>query len=351
MSFARPSLSQIIERDRDDIEARLPGADSRLRHSLLDVLMRSHGGTAAGLYGYLDFIARQVLPDTAEGEFLSRHASLWGIHRKAATGASGNVTFTGNDGIAIPAGTITARLDGTLYRTTADAVIAGGTVIVPVEAVEGGPEGNAIDQTELTLTSPIAGVQSNTVVAAEGLTEGAVEEDDSSLLSRLLQRIQNPPQGGSSSDYERWALEVEEVTRVWVYPLWLGVGTVGVTFVLDARADIIPLQADLDAVEAHLEQLRPVGAAVNIFAPEPKAIDFKIAANPSTAEVKTAIEEELKDMFARDGAPGKTIYLSRIYEAISVAAGESHHQLHAPLEDVPSDPASLPVLGNIEWVG
>lgn len=351
MSFNRPALSDIIERDRADIESRLPGADSRLRHSLLDVLMRGHAGTAAGLYGYLDYLARQILPDTADGEHLARHAANWGIDRKAAVAASGAVAVAGTNGVTIPEATLLSRIDGALYRTIGVITITGGAVEVPVEAVDGGPEGDAADGTALTLTSPIAGVQSVASVTAAGLATGAVEEDDASLLARLLQRIQNPPQGGSVPDYIRWALEVDGVTRVWVYPEWLGLGTVGVTFVMDAREMIIPLEDDLVLVGDHISGLRPVTASVTVFAPIARPVDLTIQLTPATDAVKAAVTAELEDMFARDGEPGGTIYLSRLYEAISVAAGESHHQLIEPLENVPSEASDLPVLGAISWVG
>ena len=51
MTLVRPTLSALIERARSDIETRLPGADSRLRHSVLDVLARTMAGAAAGIGG------------------------------------------------------------------------------------------------------------------------------------------------------------------------------------------------------------------------------------------------------------------------------------------------------------
>lgn len=351
MSFIRPTLSEIIERARADYEARLPGADSRLRRSFLDVLARVQSGAASNLYGYLDWIARQILPDTAEAEYLARHASIWGMARKAATAAVGTVDATGSDGVDIPSGTVLTRVDGARFLTTADATVAGGTAALAVEAEASGPDGNTEAARQLTFVSPIAGVQAAALVAAGGLAGGADEESDTDLLARLLQRIRNQPQGGALADYERWALEVDEVTRAWVYPLYLGEGTVGVTFVMDGRPDIIPLTADVDAVQAHIDTLRPVTAAVTAFAPIPYDVDMLIAVSPSTAEVKAAVEEELADLFTRDSVPGGTIYLSRIREAISIAAGEDNHVLHLPSADIISPAGNLARLGTVSWIG
>ena len=119
-----------------------------------------------GLYGYLDFLARQVMPDTAEAEILDRHASLRGITRTPATAAAGKGTFTGTNGVVIPAGTELQRSDGWLYITNADATISSGTATVACTARTLGALGNAVVDIVLTLTTPIAGITNTATVAA-----------------------------------------------------------------------------------------------------------------------------------------------------------------------------------------
>ena len=70
-------------------------------------------------------------------------------------------------------------------------------------------------------------------MAAGGLAAGSDAETDESLRARVLRRIQKPPQGGAGYDYVAWALEVPGVTRAWVYPAEMGLGTVTVRFVRD----------------------------------------------------------------------------------------------------------------------
>jgi uncharacterized phage protein gp47/JayE len=114
MPFNRAPLSDIIDRTRADIESRLPGSDARLRRRVLSVLADALAGAVNGLYGYLDFLSRQPLADQAEAEYLDRHASLFGLTRKAATAATGTVTATGIDGSIIPAGTLLTSLHRSL---------------------------------------------------------------------------------------------------------------------------------------------------------------------------------------------------------------------------------------------
>jgi uncharacterized phage protein gp47/JayE len=349
MPFNRPTLSDLITRSRGDIETRLPGAGSALRHSVLDVLARMHGGAVSGVYGYLDFLARQIFPDTAEGDFLARHASTWGIRRKAAVAATGTATATGVNGTAIAAGIEALRIDGRAYRVTEPATIAGGSAVLALEAVEAGPEADLTPGTELTLSSAVLGVNAIITVTAAG-TKGAIEEDDANLLVRLLDRIRTPPQGGSSNDYRAWALAQPGVTRAWVYPGWMGAGTVGVAFVMDQREDIIPLPGDIEAVQAALDLLRPVTAQVVVFAPTPEPLDVVLRVAPNTPAVRAAVEAELADFLARDAQPGGTIYRSRMSETISLAGGEFSHALELPDDDFTPPPGFIATLGTVTFV-
>ncbi|MDO8933772.1 MAG: baseplate J/gp47 family protein, partial [Rhodocyclaceae bacterium] len=126
MPFTRPDLATLIARAEADIETRLPGADARLRRSNLNVLARVHAAAAHGLYGYLDWAARQVIPDTADAEELARWATVWGVQRRLAAPAIGSVTLTGVNGSVIAAGTSLMRSDGAEYTVDAEATIAGG---------------------------------------------------------------------------------------------------------------------------------------------------------------------------------------------------------------------------------
>lgn len=349
MSFNRPSLSELIDRARRDIESRLPGADALLRHSVLDVLARVHAAALSALYGYADWIARQILPDTAEGESLARHAAIWGVARKAAVPARGPVVLTGADGAVAPAGARLARIDGALFELVSEATIAGGTATVQLEARDAGPDGDTEAGRAITFISPLGGISASATVGPGGIGGGAADESDEGLLGRLLERIQKPPHGGSKADYHAWALAQPGVTRAWVFPLWLGAGTVGLTFVMDDRIDIIPAAPDVAAVQAALDLVRPVTAELIVFAPAPHPVDVAIASAPASVEVHDAIVAELRDMFARDAEPGGVIRKSRISEAISIASGENYHDLIAPAGDVASGPAELPVLGAVTW--
>lgn len=349
MPFSRPSLTSLVERGRDDINARMPGADSRLRRSALDVLGRGHAGVAHGLYGYIEWVSRQILPDTADIEQLKRWASIFGLTLKPAAPAEGLVAMAGTNGAVIPAAAVLQRGDGAEYVVTDETTIALGVADVPVIAATPGLAGLASAGVKLTLTSPIAGVVASGVVAEAGLSGGADQESVDELRSRLLDRIRQVPMGGAENDYERWGREVSGVTRVWVYPNLGGLGKVGVAFAMDGREDIIPESGDVAAVAAYIAPRRPVTADVTVFAPEADEIDFSITLTPDTTAARDAVEAELRDLFRREAEPGGTVLISHVREAISTAAGETDHVLTSPTANIVSDPGDLAVLGAVTW--
>jgi|Deesub1362A_J573_1020465.scaffolds.fasta_scaffold00715_21 uncharacterized phage protein gp47/JayE len=351
MPFSRPSLSQLHERIKADIQAHLPGADVELRRGNLGVLAKVHAAAQHTLYGYLERVARQIIIDTAEAEFLERHAGIWGIQRKQAAKASGQVRFTGSEGATIPAGTELRRSDDRRFLTEATATISAGEAVVAVSAVEGGADGDTPANTTLRLVGYLPGVDQAATVTADGLGGGADRESDDALRQRLLARIQQPPAGGAQHDYVAWALEVPGIAKAYCYPQRMGVGTVGVAVLADDGQGgwTIPDQADVDAVAAYIEERRPVTAEVYVFAPEAAPLDFDIRVTPDTSEVRAAVEAELADLIQRESEPEGTILISHIREAISIAAGEHDHTLISPTENVTAGAGKIITMGSITW--
>ena len=350
MPFNRPTPTELLQRIQAEIDIALPTSDPRLRYSVENVIARVLAMVSHEMHGHIAWAAKQILVITADEENIDRHADTYGIARKAATPAKGNITLTGTNGTVIPAGTTVKRSDGAEYETDAEVTIAAGSAIAAVTAVTAGASGNTAAASKVTLASPIAGAQSTATVNAPGLSAGTDEETDDRLRARVLERIQQPPHGGAAHDYVTWAKEVAGVTRAWVYPEQLGLGTVQVIFVMDDKeGTIIPDSTEVEAVQDYIDAASPVTADVTVTAPVADAIDFTINISPNTSIVQQAIQAELEDFFKREAEPGGTLYLSRIREAISTAAGEFAHVLVTPSANIVSSFGDLPVLGNITF--
>lgn len=356
MAWTRPTLTSLINRTQADMDAKLVDSSPLLRRSNLNVLARIIAAIAHGLYGYLEYIAKQVIYDTAEGEFLKRWASIWLENPIiAAEYATGLIVVTGTNGTVIEAGTVFIRADGIEYETDAEAIIAAGQVIVNVIAIEAGQAGNTVAGTALNISSPIAGVNGAAAVDVGGLTSGADEETIERARARLIARIQLPPHGGAKHDYETWAKEVAGVTRAWCSPGELGAGTVTVRFVRDDDANLIPDAAEVTAVQTYIDERRPVTADLTVVAPIADALNFEITLTPNSVAVQAAVEAELKDLLLREAEPERgngegTILLSHIKEAISIAAGETNHVLTLPAADVVHALGHMAKFGAITWL-
>lgn len=352
MSYKIPTPQEITNRLEAEAALATGTQHASLSGTAENMIARMMTVVSYELYGYISYLALQILPPTAAKEFLERHASFWlEQSRKAAAKAYGSVTITGTAATVIPAGSVANRDDGKTYTFDADATIGGGgTITAIVTASEAGSDLNTSSGVNLTLSSPIVGVTS-IVVGADGLSGGTEIETDFSLLERIETRVQKPPQGGALHDYETWAKEVAGVTRAWAKESDAGVKTVLVTFVMDNKTDtIIPTVDEVTAVSDYISGVRPAGADPDISAPTETEVDFEIALDDNSVAVQNAVQAELEDYFLREGsAGGTTLYLSRISEVISAAAGEGHHNLISPAANQSFEFGELPVLGSITW--
>lgn len=346
-SFTRPTLETLISRTRADVLSRL-ATDDVLRHSDAEVLARVEAGVVHGLYGYLDYLATQLLPDKAT-DWLERHGSLWGKPRKAASKAAGSATMTTVSGAVISVDTLLYSASNIQYTVTEEAEATGASLVIAVEAVVAGEAGNLASGAPLSLVSPVDGVQTQGVSGT--ISGGSDQELLEDYRSRILLRIRETPQGGCANDYVQWALEVDGVTRAWCYPEELGEGTVTVRFVRDDDADLIPDANEVATVAAHIKTLCPVTAHVAAVAPIAAPLVFQISGlSPSTSTVRSAVETSLRALLVAEAEPGETLLLSHIREAISTAAGEYNHVLVSPAADVTHSTGLLATFGGITWL-
>jgi uncharacterized phage protein gp47/JayE len=264
MPWTTPTLKAVRTLTRDFVTAQL-GAAALIPNSVLRIMSDAKSGLAHLVLLYIDWLAKQLLPDTAETEWLDRHGNIWLTNadgskgRKSATFASGTGSITGATPLlTIASGSLVNGPNGVLYQTTADAIIDGtGNTTVAMVALTAGIIGNVAAGDRLGLASPVAGIPSSiTVLSMDGGTD---EERDDDLLIRVLLRIQKPPMGGDFDDYKLWTLAVAGVTRAFPAPLEMGMGTVTVRFLMDnLRADNhgIPTADDIAKVRAYLDTVR-----------------------------------------------------------------------------------------------
>jgi uncharacterized phage protein gp47/JayE len=357
MPWSTPALKDVRILVRDQVRAKARGADAAIPNSVMRVICDACAALCHLTLQYVDWLAKQLMPDTAEKEWLDRHARMWLTNadgttgRKLATIAVGEVNLTGAAWTLVPAFTPLGP-SGVGYETTADVYLAGGGGLTPApaRALDPGTQGNLPAGSSMLLAVAPDGVDSAaTVISMDG---GVDEETDDELRSRVLLRIRQPPMGGAANDYVEWTLAVSGVTRAWCAPLEMGIGTVTVRFMCDvlrADRDGFPLQADIDRVEGYLETVRPVTVKdLFVMAPLRQPVDVVInRLNPDTPNVRAAIADSLNAMLHERAAPGATIYAAWKNMAIMEAPGVVSFYLANSLDDVMPSPGHMAVLGNI----
>lgn len=147
MPWSTPTLRDVRSLVRDSIRSSLPGADALVPNSVLRVLSDNQGALCHLTLQYLDWLALQLIPDTAETEWLDRHADIWLVNadgttgRKLSTLATGIVNFTGVDGSIVP---INTRLTALTieFETTEQITLSSAPSPAAVRALDPGIQGN-----------------------------------------------------------------------------------------------------------------------------------------------------------------------------------------------------------------
>ncbi len=381
MPFNRPTLTELREKNRTQLQAELKKTGALLRYSNMRVLADADAGLAHLHYGYLDYIALQSTPFNATDEWLSGWAGLKSVYQNPANPASTpSYEFSGTAGTPVNKGAVLRRGDGYLYRLEENVTIGGNgkgvgklTAILPdiIDAPTGGGiDGNADAGTTLTLDVSLPGIDASGVML-EPATGGADIETQESFRARMLLAYQKPPQGGSDTDYEQWALAVPGVTRCWVKRRLMGAGTVGVYIMCDGNdetnhgfpvgSDGISQLDDWGAQKATGDQGRvadyiypraPVTALVYVCSPVAKTVDFEISGISHVgSDITAAIAAAIDNVFFEGGTPvgNGRIFLSDLNRAIGDIEGTAGFILVSPSTNIDLGVGELPVRGEVKY--
>jgi uncharacterized phage protein gp47/JayE len=238
---------------------------------------------------------------------------------------------------------------------TASASIA----TVPMESDNEGLVTNLDSGALLTLTSPIAGVDSIAYVQFEGFTGGQDTESSASLLSRTLQSRSNPVANFNVGAIEKVALAVQGVTRVKVKRITPAVGDVTILFVRDNDDNIIPSASEVAEVRAAILELLPANSDesdVYVIAPTPITTNYTFSTIvPNTSTMQDAIRQSLIAFYEDEVTFETNItedkYRSAIIDTIDPITGDtlSSFTLTDPINDITVTTNEIGVLGNVTF--
>ena len=378
MAYNRPTLPALLTRCINAIFAALPGIDPQLQRQVIVAVGAAMGMELNLEYGYIDYIFLQFFVLTATGQYLDDKGIPFGIPRQQATISAGIAAGTGGTpGEEVAVGTLMQTADQSVTCAVSDVatVASDGTVTVSIVTTTTGSAGNLSPGTTLNLITANAALPASfTVAGTDGLSGGSDTELDDDYRPRILARMQQLPQGGANRDYISWTKNgVAGVTRTWVFPLYQGLGTVGVAAVFDGRApgaSIIPTTEDLVALQAAIAPgpVAPVCSAPLAFGLTPNVIDVVIGnlvpvTGYTQAQALANATASLAALFALstpggaaagDGVTGTpttpvsgTTFLEDISDAVTQSLGVGSFDLVAPTADVVSAYANLAQLGAV----
>jgi uncharacterized phage protein gp47/JayE len=346
----------MVVRARNAFRAETPGTDAFIWPNNIYVSAKVIGGAVWEVFGRLKWMDRQRFAMTATGDELERHGADYGISRKPASYSQGNVVVVADTWpLTVAQGTVFTRSDGVQFTSTLAKDIGKYSLsaTIPVVCNVAGKSGNT------TYGAPLStNIAHLTAVNVDdvGLGQGADQETDDQLRERILARKRYPPHGGADFDYIAWAKELPGVTRAFVKANAFGRGTVGIWFLMDdTYVAGIPQAADVAAVQAHIDGLKPTTAIPIVQAPVADCIDIVIQdLKPDTQAVREAVAAELQTMFRREtvpSIPGDLFTLSRswIEQAVSNATGERSNTVFAPSTDITFGPGIMPCLRSVTF--
>lgn len=309
-------LQQLLDRVPDDIDKR---EGSVIYHTLAPAAF------ALAQQSYmLAYMTDLLFGDTAEGTWLDRVTSDFGVDREQATQAVRQInTFdSGGAPVDVPVGskfavqdvsfTVTEKLDTGQYKATCD---------------QAGLQGNAYSGTIL----PVDNI--NGLAAAELISPALIpardEETDDELRARFMTAARRTPYGGNIADYEEKTLSIEGVGAVKVFnAVTMGAGNVGL--IIGDEQGNTATQTLVDTVQSAAgvdgSGFAPIGHTVTVGTSVDLTIDVaaavRLKSGASLEIVKPAVEQAITGYIAGIDFAAETVFYAKLVADI-LSAHES----------------------------
>ncbi|HBE9627220.1 UNVERIFIED_CONTAM: hypothetical protein C3P01_03010 [Clostridioides difficile] len=269
-----------------------------------------------------------AFPQTSYGTYLEWLGECKGVFKNQPTKSIGVITFNGAQGTIITKGTIVTTIatdekqsiEFELLETKT--IEESETVDIKAECRVAGTIGNVSEGSVSVLLGSINGIKS--VTNKESFKGGTDIEDEEHFRERVLVAEQEDKLSGASSDYIRWAKEVDGVGYAYVVPEWAGAGTVKV-LILDKNRKAAT-QELINKVQEYIypnvedgqnrDGKAPIGAIVTIATPQTLLINVKasfVFSNGFSQETVLNILKNKIDKYLDKIDIGGTVSYNAIY--------------------------------------
>jgi uncharacterized phage protein gp47/JayE len=317
-----------------------------------DMSLRLHAVAAqvCALENQLEFTRRQAFPQTAEGEYLDRHAAVRALRRGGAVCAEGTVRFfvdeAADSDIPVAAGVVCVDSAGTQFVTAESGVIPAGALWCELKctAAEAGEAGNVPAGAISAMPLPPVGVAGCVNTAA--FTGGSAGESDESLRSRVLASYSSLPNGANIAYYESQALSVDGVYAVQVLPRARGLGTVDVYVAAESG---LPAADTVEQVREKLAAQREICVDIAVAAPTARPVNLTVALAAANQAAAQASARAAIEAYFSGALLGKGVLLAEVSSRVFAAEGVENCRITVPAADVAAEDGVLPVLGTLSF--
>lgn len=232
MSYKVPSLDEMTSFLVALWKAFYPLSNVASRFSYHWKRLRAYAGGVTDLHAHVDSAQRDVMPDTATGNFLTRWGKILGVPKKGATGARKAAAFQAL-GVA---GSVVSVGDQLLHEPTGFlfSVFAGGTIAangqlnVGIQGISTGAQTRLNAGEALKFTAPAPGVAQYGKLVLALDEDGFDQEQDPAYSRRVNDRLSKPQSGGNADDFVAWSLAQLGIATAYCYPNRAGTGTVDI---------------------------------------------------------------------------------------------------------------------------
>ena len=342
------TILEIKNRVYNDFVTSFKNAITPLKKSIFEVFSYTLASTTNLLYVYLDrVLADSFLTTCTQQRVLNYFAPLKNLSRKAATVSIGTVKFTGVDGSIVPISTIIIYNEFQ-FITMASGTVASGFVDILCNSVKQGTIYNTIANINLVLSTPILGIDNESLSVA-GFAGAIDEESIESLRTRTKQKFASPTSIDNKNFYKSTAIEVSNVKAAFVSSIKNGAGTAGVT-ILTYSNNGVPIQADIDAVEQYFidKKAVPIYVEFQYFIPTIISQDFTIQLIINDLANQKRIEQLVRDYLYLFTDPFTTFQFSNINDLLQANGARMNLPVDTGTIVLASD--EILDIGTITWI-
>lgn len=350
MAIEKENLESIKKCITENYISSFNALEGTTKYSMLKVIAEVEAGIYHQLLGDIEFLSKQIFPDTAEGVYLRSH---WAdrVPPLYAECASGYITLTGIAGVKVPAGCVFSSAAGNKYYTRDSVKInESGNVEVFVEANEGGLSSNLAKGSVLKLSSNlIAGMDTEAkVIEIGGGTDG---ESDEAYLMRVLNYSRVSNRYGRVGDFAAWAIDASsEVTKAFEFKNFDVFGSLLITVVGGNAESGFVKVFNTDTVKKYLENFAPpvlfTVRSADIIEIVPTVT---LSKKENTVGNRNIIRDALKQYFDTLASPNMTIAESVLQKLINDGVNITNATLTLEKPNIVLSVLEYPVLGEVIW--